>query len=36
MAAKPKPQPSDDAREQARRAREQARQALQVSLDTRQ
>ena len=29
MAAKPKPQPSDDAREQARRA-------LQTSLDTRQ
>jgi len=29
MAAKPKPQPSDDAREQARRA-------LQTSMDTRQ
>ncbi|ATO86495.1 hypothetical protein ACWT_7080 [Actinoplanes sp. SE50] len=29
MAAKPKPQPSEDAREQARRA-------LQTSLDTRQ
>jgi hypothetical protein len=36
MAAKPKNENADEAREQARRAREQARRALQVSLDTRQ
>jgi hypothetical protein len=36
MAAKPKTENTDEAREQARRDREQARRALQVSLDTRQ